>query len=282
MVSKIACGLVGLVCFSVFMLGGILGSGFMVTAEAGLYDGDIQPLALEECARCHTSHYNRIKEQGAKHRQVACVDCHQIFHAYNPMKGNYADLMPRCSSCHDAPHGQAKDVQKCLACHTDPHQPLAAIPDPAGLEGQCRLCHTEVAKSLTAKPSKHTAQECSSCHSEKHGRIPVCSECHDSHSPAVVMDVPDCLACHPVHTPLEISYPVSQSKALCGGCHEQAYGLLEANQTKHNGLTCARCHPAHGQVPACQDCHGEPHSKTIHQKYAACGTCHSIAHDLQK
>jgi hypothetical protein len=58
------------------------------------------------------------------------------------------------------------------------------------------------------------------------------------------------LSCHPVHTPLQISYPVTQVKEVCAGCHDQAYQLLQKHQTKHSALSCAKCHPAHGQLPA--------------------------------
>ena len=251
-------------------------------AAGNIYTNEVKPLTLEECARCHTSHYNWLRDNGARHQGVACTDCHQVFHAYNPLRNNYAEIMPQCSSCHSAPHGSAEPVIQCLECHANPHQPLVSIPVPANLESKCRLCHTEVAASLKAEVSMHTEQECSSCHSEKHGRIPQCGECHENHSPMASLETPDCLACHPVHTPLRITYPVTQAKEVCAGCHEDAFQLLRVRETKHSALTCAECHPSHGQLPACQECHGEPHSSSIHEKYAKCGDCHGIAHDVQK
>jgi predicted CXXCH cytochrome family protein len=170
---------------------------------------------------------------------------------------------------------------QCANCHQNPHQPLASLPAPEKLEGQCRTCHAQVAASLKEKPSLHTQQGCSSCHSGKHGRIPQCVECHESHSPAVVMTTADCMACHPVHTPREISYPITQNKEVCGGCHPGAYDQLAAKVTKHSALTCAKCHPTHGKIMACQECHGLPHSTVIHAKYE-CSGCHNIAHDIEK
>jgi predicted CXXCH cytochrome family protein len=247
-----------------------------------IYTGTIQPLTLEECARCHATHYNWLKNNGAMHQTVACTECHEVFHAYNPLRNNYKEIMPKFDACHSAPHGTAEPVMQCLECHVNPHQPLVSIPTPDSLEGRCQLCHTGVAASLQAEVSKHTEQECSSCHSQKHGRIPQCAECHENHSPLAALETVDCLACHPVHTPLNISYPVTQGKEVCAGCHGEAYQLLQANQTKHSALTCAKCHPNHGQLPACQDCHGEPHNRTIHEKYAKCGDCHGIAHNVGK
>ncbi len=252
------------------------------TVEGSIYTIAVQPLTLEDCARCHTTHYNWLRDNGARHQTVACTECHEVFHAYNPLRNNYGAIMPKCSSCHDAPHGSAEPVMQCLECHANPHKPLVSIPDPGSLEGRCKLCHTEVAASLMAEVSMHTEQECSSCHSEKHGRIPQCAECHENHSPMAQLATPDCLACHPVHTPLRISYPITQSKEVCAGCHDEAYQLLQARVTKHSALTCAECHASHGRIPACQECHGEPHNPSIHKKYAECAACHGIAHDIQK
>ena len=271
------------IALAVVVFYGVILPNLALSAETegeNKYTAAVQPLTLAECARCHTAHYGWLQNNGARHQTVACTDCHEVFHAYNPLRNNYAAIIPKCSSCHDAPHGTAEPVMQCLECHVNPHQPLVSIPDPAGLEGRCQLCHDEVAASLKAEVSKHTEQECSSCHSEKHGRIPQCSECHENHSPMVVLETPDCLACHPVHTPLQIVYPLTQSKEVCAGCHDEAYGLLQAKETKHSAFTCAKCHPAHGQVPACQECHGKPHSAAIHEKFMNCGDCHNIAHGL--
>ena len=252
-------------------------------AEENIYDVDVKPLTSQDCARCHTSHFSRIKQDGGRHRSVACTDCHEIFHAYNPLKDNYAKIMPKCSACHDDPHGKDKAVQQCADCHADPHRPVVAIPDPSNIEMQCRACHTKVAQSLVKYLSKHTDEDCSSCHSESHGRIPGCAECHESHSPAVTMDTPQCLVCHPVHTPLQIAYSDGvENNLICAGCHDQAFNQLRDHQTLHSALACAECHPTHKELMACQDCHGDaPHNPAIHKKYPVCGACHSIAHDLR-
>jgi hypothetical protein len=278
----------GLSLIGIALLAGLLlafaSESTSAAEQAGdnIYTMEITPLTLEECGRCHTTHYNWLRDNGARHQGVACTECHQIFHAYNPLRNNYAEIMPKCGSCHDAPHGPAEAVMQCLECHANPHQPLVSIPVSANLESRCRSCHVEVAASLKAEVSKHTEQECSSCHSETHGRIPQCNECHENHSPLASLETPDCLACHPVHTPLRISYPIGQAKEVCAGCHEEAFQLLQARITKHSALTCAECHSSHGQLPACRECHGEPHSASIHEKYNKCGDCHGIARDVQK
>ena len=252
--------------------------------EAGsVYNVQVVPLTTQECAQCHMDQFTRIKEEGGRHVSVSCTDCHEVYHAYNPLKNNYAEIMPKCAACHENPHGEDAAVQKCADCHADPHRPVAAIPDPSNMEPQCRVCHTQVAQTLTRHPSAHTEENCSSCHSEIHGRIPECSECHGNHSPMVTMNTPQCIACHPVHEPLQIAYSGEiENNLICAGCHEAPYEDLKTHQTKHSELACAECHPVHKELMACQDCHGDaPHNPAIHQKYPKCNACHGIAHDLR-
>lgn len=248
-----------------------------------VYDVVVKPLTSGECAQCHMDQFTRIKKDGGKHVGVGCTDCHEVYHAYNPLKNNYAEIMPKCSACHDDPHGKDKAVQKCADCHADPHRPVVAIPDPSNIELQCRPCHTQVAQIVIKNPSKHTEEDCSSCHSESHGRIPDCSECHENHSPMVTMNSPECLACHPVHEPLQIAYSGEIEKNLvCAGCHDVPFEDLKTHHTRHSELACAECHPTHKELMACQDCHGDaPHNPAIHKKYPVCADCHSIAHDLR-
>ncbi|MEW6429128.1 MAG: cytochrome C [Thermodesulfobacteriota bacterium] len=247
-----------------------------------IYSVQPKELTIADCGGCHKAHFGWLKDNGGRHQKVACWDCHEKFHLYNPLKNNYAEIMPKCSQCHELPHGSAEPVTQCLTCHSNPHQPLASLPDPEQLFPNCKLCHDAVAQELVAKPSKHTERRCSECHSKVHGRIPDCSECHQSHSPMVAMETPDCLKCHPVHTPLAISYPEDQAKELCAGCHGEIFTMLQASKAKHSALTCAKCHPTHGEIPPCSRCHGDaPHSPAIHQKFPVCLTCHSNPHDLK-
>ena len=254
-----------------------------VEQTVNVYDVAVKPLTSGECAQCHMDQFTRIKKDGGKHVGVGCTDCHEVYHAYNPLKNNYAEIMPKCSACHDDPHGKDKAVQKCADCHADPHRPVVAIPDPSNIELQCRPCHAQVAQIVIKNPSKHTDEDCSSCHSESHGRIPDCSECHENHSSMVTMNSPECLACHPVHEPLQIAYSGEVEKNLiCAGCHDVPFEDLKTHQTKHTELACAECHPTHKELMACQDCHGDaPHNPAIHKKYPKCGDCHGIAHDLR-
>lgn len=244
------------------------------------YDADIEPLSTEECGRCHYSVFQDIKKAGGLHR-IDCVRCHEEYHVYNPRKQNYDEIMPKCIVCHQSAsggpyHGEEESLTPCLNCHADPHQPLMI---PMGeLYGQCAPCHREQGQEVQDYPSMHTEVACSDCHAEKHGYIPGCDMCHESHSPAVEMSDQDCMSCHPVHKPTQISYEADTNSLICAGCHGGVYKMLQDKVTGHTSVTCAECHPRHLEALACTDCHGEPHPASMNA--TNCGECHGIAHDL--
>ena len=233
-----------------------------------------QPLTATQCAQCHTGQFTGLKENGGKHR-FSCQGCHNTFHAYNPRSGNWNEIMPKCSSCHEAIHGaKASD---CSACHTNPHAPrkIAASPQLATL---CFECHGAVRDQLVAFPSKHTKVACTQCHTS-HGFKPSCFTCHKPHVDGQTLA--SCLQCHPVHKPRQIALPKDVTSNVCGSCHSKIFGKLTASNSKHRNVTCATCHKdKHGFIPKCSDCHGLPHIKSIHDRYPKCLSCHIDVHDL--
>lgn len=245
---------------------------------------EVKPLTTAECAQCHFSIFQTIKNEGAGH-QINCVRCHTEYHVYNPRKQNYDQIMPKCASCHVSAtggpfHGENEELIPCLTCHADPHKPLV-IPMSA-VETSCASCHTKEGNEINKYPSKHTSDvTCADCHAEKHGYIPECSVCHESHSPEVELTTADCMVCHPVHKPTEITYDEETISLICAGCHDEAYNLLQKKETRHTTVKCVSCHPAHKDILACSKCHGEPHPKGMGMDMTKCGTCHGIAHDLQ-
>jgi predicted CXXCH cytochrome family protein len=254
------------------------------SALAGIhpaYEKEIQPLGIEECARCHFSVFNALRKQGFRHR-IECVRCHREFHVYNPRKNNFDEIMPDCIWCHKSGsggpfHGDHKNLTPCLNCHADPHKPLNIPMEEAS--PSCALCHTEEGGEIQDFPSKHTTEvACADCHADKHGHIPECSVCHESHSPGVEMATRDCMTCHPVHKPTEMAYNKETQSTICAGCHDEVYDMLQEKVTKHTTVTCADCHQSHAEIPLCSMCHGEPHPKEM--KATNCGECHGIAHDL--
>ncbi len=248
-----------------------------------LYKKKIKPLTTAECGRCHFSVFQAIKTQGGKH-QIECGRCHTEYHVYSPRKRNYNKIMPKCASCHLSAsggpfHGKNKRLTRCLKCHADPHKPLQM--PVSEVEASCGLCHSKEGKEIKKYPSKHkTDVSCTDCHAEKHGYIPACSACHESHSPDAELATKDCMACHPVHKPTRISYTEDAISTICAGCHGKAYELLQKKETKHTAIKCAECHPAHKEIPPCSRCHGEPHPKRMMMDVTKCGDCHGIAHKL--
>jgi hypothetical protein len=91
----------------------------------------------------------------------------------------------------------------------------------------------------------------------------------------------DCNTCHQAHQPLELAYGPATPSIQCAACHDTAFNLLKASDTKHRDVACVDCHAdKHKTVPQCSDCHGMPHAAAMHKKFPKCGECHSIAHDL--
>ena len=252
-------------------------------AETPLYERDIQPLSTEQCAGCHLSIFRKIKQDGGRHR-IECSRCHTQYHAYNPGKDNYAEIMPKCGGCHsDAAggpfHGNDPALTGCAECHGDPHRPLV-IPM-AAIEGRCGKCHSEEHGRIQANPSAHSDMVgCSDCHAEAHGHIPQCSDCHSNHSPDVPMESAQCMTCHPVHMPTNISYPKESSSLVCAGCHAEVHRQLTDNVTKHTAELCSHCHPNHKDIEPCSTCHGEPHSSEMMRDTSKCNQCHGTAHSL--
>ncbi|MBW1796372.1 MAG: hypothetical protein JRJ38_18465 [Deltaproteobacteria bacterium] len=247
------------------------------------YEMKIEPLTTAECGQCHFSIFETIKKTGAKH-QIDCVRCHREYHVYNPRKQNYDEIMPKCESCHLSPsggpfHGEHKNLIPCLACHADPHKPLVI---PMGqVETSCSLCHSKEGNEIKNYPSRHTTEvACADCHAERHGYIPECSACHESHSPEVQLTTENCMTCHPVHKPTQISYAEKTESAICAGCHDDVNDMLQKKETKHTFVKCGECHPAHKEIPPCSRCHGQPHPRTMMTDVTKCGDCHGIAHDL--
>lgn len=256
-------------------------------AAAPLYTETPRSLSPVECAACHNGQYVRLQQSNSRHR-FDCLDCHDQLHANIPSKNNYADIIPKCASCHDLPHGEA--FSNCAQCHQDPHAPLNIpfsgveqnIKNAAGKNVvACGVCHYDSeGQEMDANPSKHNVNVgCTGCHADKHGVLPSCFDCHEPH--VTGQTYADCLVCHKPHSAKNIlPYPEEMSNTVCASCHTQVYDNLQKNYTKHTDLQCASCHATHGQIPRCQECHDEPHGATVHKRFPNCLECHIDPHDL--
>ncbi len=250
----------------IFLISGI--SVFLVYSGAPAQN-TAPGLTNEDCVKCHSVPPADIAEAGGKHKEVGCLGCHA---GHPPAVKN---PIPQCNECHmGQPHFELKD---CLSCHKNPHTPLK-ITFAGNVTDACTTCHTQQIAQLRENQSKHTALDCSACHSV-HREVPQCTQCHQPHSTEMVAT--DCKKCHKAHMPKEVTYSAEIPSKDCGACHQQALDLLSASNTKHSGLACAFCHQErHKMVPQCQDCHGSPHPAGMMAKFPKCGECHKVAHDL--
>jgi len=269
---------------AVLLLAGAVSAALAQTAtrtnlpaqEPGLYAVDPQPLTVTQCGQCHPTHFGALKEAGGKH-QFDCRECHEVFHAYNPLKNNYAEIMPKCATCHGQPHG-TKHVQ-CLNCHENPHAPNR-VPMTHMLAGICSDCHGAQNTELQKFPSKHTEQACNSCHHNRHGYIPQCAECHEPHFETQAEAT--CQQCHPVHQPLTIALSSNVELETCNACHSDIYVKWQGTPSKHGQVGCAECHTQHAMIPECSLCHVAPpgHAPKMLEQFPNCLTCHLDVHDL--
>jgi hypothetical protein len=241
----------------------------------GLYAAEPVPLTPAQCGQCHPSAYRDLKTGGGRH-SFQCDNCHTRFHAFNPTKQNWQELMPKCATCHIVPpHGPK--LATCHDCHGNPHAPKQ-IPMSTELINSCNTCHSSPFEQLQDFPSAHTKLQCRNCHIS-HGYIPGCNACHKAHFPG--QDFKTCaMECHPVHMPREIKYKTDVDPRACGACHSPVLARWSASSSKHASVNCAACHHTkHGYIPVCTECHSLPHSKELHQHFPNCQTCHQDAHN---
>ncbi len=138
----------------------------------------------------------------------------------------------------------------------------------------CVKCHAGPPADIAANGGKHATITCQDCHVghppavPREKVIPSCSECHGGKPH---YELKGCLSCHRnPHTPLVITVG-SNVTDPCLTCHSQEIKQLTEHKSKHTSLYCSTCHPVHGKVPQCLQCH-KPHSSDMVQ--ADCNKCH--------
>ena len=245
-----------------------------IPVKAELYAVTPAPLTPDQCAQCHTSVFGGLKNAGGKHR-FDCQQCHKAIHSYNPKKGNWEEIMPKCSSCHTEIHGPAN--KDCATCHANPHTPGKVAMTPR-LTGSCATCHAAQKEELVKFPSKHSKLACEKCHTS-HGYKPTCFNCHTPHFRDQLIET--CGKCHPVHQPKQVTYPTTEPPQTCASCHGKIFAQWKKTPSRHAKVNCATCHKTrHGYVPQCVECHKAPHPKTMLDRFPKCLQCHLDVHDL--
>lgn len=141
--------------------------------------------AHAECLTCHESQDQGLQQHPSYHSQLVCTDCHYD-HGF----------LPECLSCHRS-HGPSMTESSCQTCHA-PHKPLemhfATTDIPTDF---CAPCHAQATSQLEATTSRHGQLNCATCHSYRHGTIPLCRDCHgEPHAVAIHAKFTSCGECH--------------------------------------------------------------------------------------
>ncbi len=241
------------------------------------YQKAVVPLTTRQCGQCHFSIFEKIRNNGGKHK-INCRDCHATFHSLRPGM-TWSDVLPKCANCHAEEHGPA--FKECLTCHSDPHAPIKSLTNLEILAKGCNTCHVDQDKEIKQYESAHAEMSCSECHHTQHGYRPNCNECHtEPHTEFV--DNSSCMICHPAHSPREINFPTTTENRVCSGCHDEINRTFTAGTKKHASLQCIFCHSErHGFIPDCRECHGVPHTKTMMSRFNNnCTSCHGDPHTL--
>jgi len=180
------------------------------------------------CLDCHDDQH-RSDWAGSDHgfAELACVDCHQIHAAQDPMVGGFGE------------------VEVCMTCHADVRADFMQRSSHPVREGlmACTDCHaphgTADGSGLVAGAGTDT---CYSCHAEKRG--PMLWE----HAPVSE----DCGLCHDPHGSVNPAMLVQRPPLLCQSCHSSTghpslaftgAGLPTGSPSPYLlGSSCLNCH----------------------------------------
>ena len=231
------------------------------------------PLEDTDCAKCHPNEIQDLRDNGAKHADVGCMECHPE----HPPIGKEA--ISACDACHDADSSEHYAIEGCKDCHV-PHRPTEIdFTKISEVKPACISCHPEPGKSMLERPSLHAELDCLECHSS-HGESTECLSCHEAHAEAMVLA--DCKGCHTTHTPKEVTYGDAVPNDYCSCCHGDIAEALVKSQKAHMDVTCIECHvETHGSALACMECHDATlHGENMHKKFPECLTCHMEPHSL--
>lgn len=136
------------------------------------------------CLTCHSSQIEQLRAHPSIHSKLACTACH-----------NYHGQIQPCQNCH-LPHSDNMGLESCGACHKA-HMPLVVAYGQDVAPEYCGSCHDAVYQTLTNNLTKHRMVSCALCHTENHGMIPACENCHGRQHPEEILAKFDkCRDCH--------------------------------------------------------------------------------------
>ena len=144
----------------------------------------LSPRLTSSCAVCHPGPKAQLVQFPSKHSLFGCEKCHTS-HGFKPS----------CAACHK-PHFQGQAYSTCTKCHSV-HKPKQVTYTKSEPAATCGACHTKIFAKWKGTASKHGKVNCATCHHDKHGYVPQCTECHKAPHPKAILDrFPKCLGCH--------------------------------------------------------------------------------------
>ncbi len=280
--------------------------------DAAKFKGRVvhQPVAGQQCDRCHSPHVSRHAGLLLDKEEQLCYSCHQSVE--QRVKASAVPHQPvkdgRCSECHE-PHAsgnsgllKASGADLCYGCHESSQQTFKVAHKPYQ-QGKCNACHSAHAGDDYRLLKNSGSALCFECHQPSQalqsahlGRNlqPLdCLGCHNPHggSDAVLLRAvshapfaeKNCQACH----------AGQGGSNLCLDCHQQT---LDSFNKVHSHLgvggaenSCTLCHNPHvgdrpGLLPTnegavCRGCHEDTFAKRDkmlhkHQDWSSCSNCH--------
>ncbi len=247
--------------------------------------------------------------------QSTCISCHSLKHQENSLYLDHSNKSINCIDCHSGQgirgYVESRNEMVDAILVEKSRQVLSYFYQNTSssfihLQANCTKCHLRVKSEfynhskatnciqchridiMTQNPETgfwkkmgtggHRNKTCEDCHSTNF-RIIACTTCHTPHKEGANWNNSACLACHSSpHIPVR-SGTLSESAAKedCAVCHASPYGTLTFYNSRHNQLgSCVKCHPAHGAVKDCIDCHSGEH---ISHPFARenCAGCHGKA-----
>ena len=142
----------------------------------------IEPL----CGKCHAKPAEQLSKYPSAHSDLSCTDCHHDRHG----------VIPKCTECHEEPHSKFVDNAHCTRCHPV-HMPTNLNYGPHIPNDACADCHNEQFTMLKNGILAHSEMKCVTCHSDEHGNVPSCEDCHGKpHTEEMLKDHKACSDCH--------------------------------------------------------------------------------------
>jgi hypothetical protein len=203
-----------------------------------------------------------------KHHDVECAKCHKPTSA-NAKVIQYKGLsFAACTGCHQDPHHGAF-VQRCESCHNV--EAWKRVQTSNGFD------HGRTKFPLTGK---HQEVACLKCHKDSNFKTPVaharCLDCHQDRHRGQFQHRPDhgdCASCHVAAGWKPTTFTETSHRST-------AYPLAG----KHQGVACAKCHPADGAAsnfPGNNGAENDAPDNNYHPAFKACLDCHRDPHDGQ-